>query len=262
MKKLGFQGTFLECVRNFRELTSGLFGVSGGVVSQKLKAFLGTKNPFRFWFVEENLPRGENLLKLELFLDCLGYDISEEISGRNRWGDRKRLVEIIATGVASSGQIGEVIEGATSDNILRWARGEIVPTGERLLALEGRIISHFLPRANMEMANNWFPFAEEILSLLQIRDEVVTAENREDSLPAVGDQAALVRMKEAVITSLAQNIKTSIPLARVLLGDDFSAEDRKKLRDLTADGSSHGVFELSNLLNGLCGEKARTTTRK
>ena len=56
------------------------------------------------------------------------------------------------------------------------------------------------------------------------------------------------------ITIFAHLMQTALPLAKRLASDDYSAEDRKKLRELAG---KHTIFELNNELAKLCGERAR-----
>jgi hypothetical protein len=61
-------------------------------------------------------------------------------------------------------------------------------------------------------------------------------------------------LREAIICATAQQILALLPLVDSVLSDDFSAADRMRLRELAG---GKGVFDLSNRLNRLCGEKAR-----
>lgn len=57
------------------------------------------------------------------------------------------------------------------------------------------------------------------------------------------------------IQILANLILAALPLAELIVSDDFSPEDRAELRRLCG---KYGVFNLKNALTGLCGERART----
>ncbi len=60
--------------------------------------------------------------------------------------------------------------------------------------------------------------------------------------------------RQEAIERLAELLKEAQPLAKALVGDEYTDEDRRHLRSLTPSGC---IFELSNALNGLCGETAR-----
>ena len=62
---------------------------------------------------------------------------------------------------------------------------------------------------------------------------------------------------EQIVNTLAHLILATLPMAERVLSDDFSSADRSRLRELTQNGRSNAVFELSNVLNRLCGERAR-----
>lgn len=72
--------------------------------------------------------------------------------------------------------------------------------------------------------------------------------------PAARDQARVLRR-------LANLLNSALPLARQVLSDDYSVADRERLRLLTSTSTygSHAVFELGNVLSGLCSEDARAT---
>lgn len=59
------------------------------------------------------------------------------------------------------------------------------------------------------------------------------------------------------VDSLGHMIEAMIPLAEYVLSDQCDPEDRQRLRQ----GKPGSVFELSNLLNGLCSETARKSCK-
>jgi hypothetical protein len=61
---------------------------------------------------------------------------------------------------------------------------------------------------------------------------------------------------QETISALAELLKQARPLAELVASEEYSPEDRKLLRELTRNGRSNEVFDLSNLLNRLCGERA------
>ncbi len=64
--------------------------------------------------------------------------------------------------------------------------------------------------------------------------------------------------KEAVLREAAGYINSLLPLAVRIESDEFTKTDREKLRKLT---NTVKVFQLSNVLNHLCGETARLHQR-
>jgi len=83
----------------------------------------------------------------------------------------------------------------------------------------------------------------------------VRAFTRSKAPPASSPRSAQTNGNAACITVLSALIQSCIPLARLAISDGFSAEEREQLRKATQDG--FGVFELSNLMTGLCSETAR-----
>lgn len=58
----------------------------------------------------------------------------------------------------------------------------------------------------------------------------------------------------SIIQPLASLLQLALPLARVLESDDYSDEDRQRLRELVG---ADEFFELTNLLHRLSGRHAR-----
>lgn len=73
--------------------------------------------------------------------------------------------------------------------------------------------------------------------------------------PVPPNDLQFARNKEAGIMTLATLLSSALPLARNINSDNCTPADRSRLRDLLGEG---GVFELSNILNALCSERART----
>ena len=65
--------------------------------------------------------------------------------------------------------------------------------------------------------------------------------------------------KDAILKSLTGQISATLQLAKLVLSDDFTPEDRGSLRKMV---SNNGVFELANSLNALCSETARKLSQK
>jgi hypothetical protein len=57
---------------------------------------------------------------------------------------------------------------------------------------------------------------------------------------------------------LAMLLSAAMPMVRVLNSDACSPEDRSYLREIMGED---GIFELSNILNALCSERARKDIR-
>jgi hypothetical protein len=64
--------------------------------------------------------------------------------------------------------------------------------------------------------------------------------------------------KGAILQSLAAMVQAMLPLAKMVVSDTFTKEDRVQLRELSG---GEGVFNLSNLLEQLCSESARKEIR-
>lgn len=63
---------------------------------------------------------------------------------------------------------------------------------------------------------------------------------------------------DAVIVAFVRLAKELLPLADQLASDEFTAEERARVRHLAGEFT---VFDLKNLLVQLCGERVRMTLR-
>lgn len=65
--------------------------------------------------------------------------------------------------------------------------------------------------------------------------------------------------KADLMARFVRDVKALLPLAARLASDEFTAEDRYELRELAG---KYTIFDLKNLLIGLCGERAREQIRQ
>ena len=59
-----------------------------------------------------------------------------------------------------------------------------------------------------------------------------------------------------MINDIAALVLELLPKVELAVSDSFSPRDREKIRSRSGED---GVFRLSNILNRLCGERARAT---
>jgi hypothetical protein len=73
------------------------------------------------------------------------------------------------------------------------------------------------------------------------------------------EKASGLPNKNQIMELLANLILTARPLPEMVNSDEFTAEDRARLRELA---QRDGVFDLHNHLYGLCSETARREQQK
>ena len=60
--------------------------------------------------------------------------------------------------------------------------------------------------------------------------------------------------RSIILHSLAHMLIAALPIAKLIASNEFSTEERANLRELAG---AKTIFDLSNMLNALCGERAR-----
>lgn len=238
-----FQGMTQECLRQF---------VADNRLDSKKPAAFAKRNAIcdffglnhetgHSWFGNFALPVGERLLRLRFFLETLGYQPSEN-QGLPR--PVKLLGEYIAIWSIRLKEEAAFLVGTAPDTLLSVLLGK-EGVSERRLQVIADIVS-----TNQDAAEQFQKKWHEKISDLALVRRAITAASPTDTETKPANV-------NAAIESLAHLILAAKPLAEALLSDQYSPEDRKRLRELTGNGRSNAVFDLSNLLNRLCGERAR-----
>lgn len=213
---------------------------------EKMRKLLGVEaKAGRLWFVRHNLPKGLNLLKLRFFLEFFGYKPQE--------------LENLPLVIYNFAQVVafEIIDAENAAILVGFKEDQ--PTSDLLRILLARGGTTKAKAEKMKLI-----YEENRLKVQEKRDEWINAIGCKTAKPSeitVAQKATLeaksLSLNKEMPQVLANLILAAVPLAKALLSDDFSPEHRRQLRDLTKDNSTNGVFELSNLLNRLCSEKAR-----
>jgi hypothetical protein len=208
----------------------------------------------REWFGKMDLPIGVYLLNLRCLLSTLGYVVSElETLSPNA----RVCAEALGFRVASLDLM------ASSLNRSHWTVHEIlVRNGGTSKEVESKMelfaagISDDLAQAKASWAkelgmepNVVVPPAEQPVCKDKVEPVHEDEAKSPESQPG-GHEQDLVLLSHMVLATL--------PIAKRVLSDEFSGEDRNRLRHLTrTPNHSHAVFELYQALGGLCSERAR-----
>lgn len=250
-----FEGTLAECLSHFSKTFAARLVENKCQTRNLICDLIGINRPTGLrWFGKmQTIPSGVNRLKLQLILEMFGYVITERTGVSDA---QQELADQLALGVIDTNDRA-LLSFVSQDNVLRWADGKTQPTRENLAKLLTILMSKRI--SFQEKRKSW----EDTLSSLQLvavtkqtpTRVVVTQPTHSPERNRSDDERA------QAIEVLAHLVLAAKPLAVSILSDDFSPEERTRLRELATVGRSNGVFELSNLLNRLCGEKARDEIR-
>lgn len=242
-------GTAEECLKHFSETSVGILRARHCKVRNSICRLLkiGSSCGYK-WFDKLVMPKGVNFHKLSCLLELLGYTLTdrEGLSIVNR-----ELANQIGLMTASVDEVSKVV-GVSPPSVLRWCHGsEILPS------FEGPLKAFLqLNKAKTEEAKDVWLTAIQKMRLIAVANH----QSVPPSLPSkVSSTMPVVDRNDHghIIEIMSHMILAMRPLTRIILSEEFSSVERDRLRELTTNGRSSGVFELSNLLHRLCGERAR-----
>lgn len=249
-------GTTAECLLDYanRLLSIAPRGSkNASLVRLPLANFVGTGHrTVERWILDpKSLPKGMYLLKLRFFLQMIGYNITEI---KNLSKEARLLAELMAFDILTL-EGARIVLGLTPDNedgIYRvvLGRGNILPS--KVASVKKTCLVHLneLQSTRQDFERSLDSVTQDIMSSLGAKsfEGPEVAEEKKEEV-----ETAILFEKEKVLETLAYMTLAMLPLAERVSSEDFSAEERKALRQMTSDG----IFKLSNELNKLCGEKAR-----
>jgi hypothetical protein len=245
MTKVVFTGTTAECLRHFaarfwdgstreiwqqRKAISEIFGLSSSAVNE--------------WFSKGHLPVGENKVRLQSFLKLVGYEATDYVPLDPPLDD---LAFVIVTRAATIDEVASVLM-VRRDQVF-----EYLLRGGGLSAEREQTLRQFISARRQEWSERLMALKAKVEDL----GFVTKAKAPESAAKPAETNGGIATAPEVML--LAQLVNAAAPLAERVASDEFSADDRKLLRQLTrmATGQSNHVFELSNSLNRCCGERAR-----
>jgi len=213
---------------------------------QDLFAFMSVVDSTLKHWMHGKLPNGENLVRLRCYLALQGYSVDE--------------LQMLQPGVRETGHI-IALRVTTLDEAVRQV-GTGTPNDR------DQVLRYLLGKrsANPERAAQYSAFADLHRDALQkastsmLRFNQNTGASDMDApkvllgAAMLPQEASKMTTKEELIDGFALMVKGMLSFAEMLLSDDFTPEDRARLRE---KAGGDGVFHLSNRLNRLCGERAR-----
>lgn len=239
-----FDGVLTECLKDFAQKTKGNFPYR-----RRVAHVIGI-NPYALhvWLDKGKLPLGLNLLRLYLLLELNGYNIVET----HRIHPKIReLGNMLAVGALQIDIAAKTLGFASTDGVLRVVLGK---TGTTKMTEIEAILRH----------NEWKSVAQN--KLHEWRNEVLFTEEQPQRVTpkitgAVQKTLFSCINHESALKIFAHQVLAMVPLAEWIASDEFTPDERRKLRELSSNGRSNNVFELSTALNRLCSETARKEMR-
>lgn len=240
------KGKTEECLKHFSETRQEQLNKDRCGVRNRICALIsiGESAGYR-WFSKQILPSGVNLLKLQYFLELVGYSVIERDALPKL---QRELANQLALLVMSTKDAAEYM-GVTDDTILRWCTGRVAQLDQRESFLADLL--GLRAKEHEERKQLWLETIHELhLASVQASMPMIqtTSVPKHETNGSVHGQ---------MIETLAHLILAAKPLAEQILSDAYTPEEREQLRQKTQVVRSNGVFDLSNLLNRLCSERAR-----
>ena len=240
MKLTCIRGTTEECLKHFSKQLGNNYERRHAICT-----LVGVhKKTGHDWFVQNTLPVGVNLLSLRSLLSVLGYGVSEL---DNLSPNIRICAEALGFRAAVLDELVNVTkrDRVTVLSILIKGSNTSKDVRDKMAAFAEGIQS----RVNQSRT----AWAKELGTNLNATSLAPTTQEKANGQPVQPDD------RQQVITSLSHMVMATLTLAEKVAGDEFTADDRQKLRQLTATqrGHSSGVFELYQALGALCSERAR-----
>ncbi len=241
-------GTFEECLSHYRK--------NGGDHSfKRMLDFSVSKNEgtLRRWFVD-SAPNGVYRIRLQQYLSDIGYKI-KELQGASE--EIRLACQLLSYDLATEDEIASgfgipehrwsrlphmLVRGTMADDRLAKGRLYLAPLKTLLAEVhEGRILA----------LSNTVPSTAQ-------KPDATKAAPAAPSVPAVPSSSAppahVIKDHDAVIQATAAMLTSVYPLLQLVNSDQYTAEERKALREKLG---FFGAMQISTELNRLCSERAR-----
>jgi hypothetical protein len=251
----GLNGTTAECFSHLQKV----MGTGDDFFERRkiLAEFIAVEDQTVYrWFKRNELPKGEALVKLQFYLEFLGYHVAElkELDEVVR-----SVARIYAFGVVSLRELIALVKYSSgrsgADSMLRVFRNTQGVSPERLEAFQ-EFVEVYNPELEKKQRTT-----KKIVRFgsadTQVAAEPVARMQRTPSQAA--PVAKNVIPPQPAIEVLAQLITAMIPFAEFAASDGFTPEERELVRN---GAGAENVSRLSLLLTKLSGEAARDALKQ
>lgn len=227
--------TMKECLRHYVSSLPPRASKNVTETRRPMKEFCGVDiRTVERWMFNGKLPVGEPLVRLRFFLEIMGYKVAEL---KRMPEELYKLGEMIAYDAISIEAAMTAMGFVNMQSIYRLALGKSGTTKDRITTIHE--MREACKNAIAAKRAEW-------------NNKLGTNGQQEAPVAEKSHQLAFGRGSELEVTGYL--ILAMLPLAEKIVSDDFSADDRRNLREMTGGDA---VFRLSNVLEALCGEKAR-----
>lgn len=236
------EGSFEQCLNHYRKHGNDeSFAKLGTMIKVK------SQTPRR-WFTGIIRPVGEYKIRVGQALTDMGYGIREIREMPKLLQEAHALIAYGLAGIDDTAAGFSMTTPSARDMLLSILLGKQGMSDERLAHGE-RFIAPL--RAGLANARAKFaPVAPE-----QSGKPAAPASERETARLTTAPPPELLKDHDAVAAWLAAMLLSSYPLLQYVNSDNFTPEERKKLRERLG---FFGAMNISTELNRLCSEKART----
>lgn len=216
-----------------------------GLGVQQVAAFCKVgDHTVRDWELNRHPPQGARLARLWCLLDFFGSE-SPELQGMPQFN--RLLVELFSFEVIDLEEACEIANTKHTQNVFKIMRGQ--PASHPRLTVDELL----------ELYGSALEDAKRRLGSPQVREPESPPYKATDETPEPSqDNLALELPHGDPKLVLATLLGAALPLARHLDSKQTPAQERAAFRDLVGQ---ENLFHLSNLLNSLCSERARTHGR-
>lgn len=247
MSKL-FRGTTIECLAHFAEHSLPPKGSKeAGKAKLPLVEFVRVHpDTVSAWIYGRNVPLGEPLIKLRLFLEAVGYELVEYVHGTDHVSHK--LAELLAYDILTPEEAREHLGFGDTHSVFRLARADSDTNTARTQKVE-----RLYGEAGEELAKKKATLLSVLMRVPSIKIYVETDPPSTPVTQVAKGALDLEKQDPISIEVLAHLVLAITPLLERAVSET-SREQRNELRKRTG---SDGMFRLSKASSRLCSEKAR-----
>jgi len=208
----------------------------------------------REWFNAKRIPKGLNAVRAMVILEMLDYEV---VTDEDIYPECRDVGECLTFGVICEDNLKDIFP-CEDNNIRRLllGRGGTVKAARQVIR---ESINPYLKERDRRKVE-W----SRKLGALVGRKERDNDKTHHDipvelgPVEPLGEEALRAAItKEEAIGMMANMVRAMKPLARWLLTDDFTAEDRKRLRQMVGNAANNDVSILRGYMTQLCSEHQR-----
>ncbi|MCL4404174.1 hypothetical protein M1432_02430 [Patescibacteria group bacterium] len=227
---MDFQGNVMDCLRHFIASTDPRAETLAK--KRELRDYAGVRtSTVSRWAKGTQKPVGLPYLKTMFFLETKGYVVTE-IGAMD--GTVRAFGRLVAAGAIPFDAARQKLSYKHGDSLLRVLHGKEKAAPDKIRTMAAIV------EAGLKQARSADPQMPKWD-------------------PALLHPQKTVSEKEMAVETMAYVAKLAVLFGSRVVSDDFTAEDRRRMRALAGDET---FFRASNLMSQLCSEKAREIISK